>query len=77
MEDRPLTTGEALQYTHGLRLYRGEPIRSIHYHRARQALSRVADRVGPGLGSGRPWLWALKPEFRDWRLRDTAKTDWL
>jgi hypothetical protein len=58
--DRPITTGEAMEYAHCMRLHRGEPIRSIHYHRLRQALDRVADRVGHGLGSGRPWLWRLR-----------------
>jgi hypothetical protein len=58
----PITTSEAMEYTHCLRLYRGEPIRSIHYHRTRQALDRVAERVGHGLGPGRPWLWKLRDD---------------
>jgi hypothetical protein len=33
--DGPITTSEAMEFTHTMRLYRGEPIRSIHYHRAR------------------------------------------
>jgi hypothetical protein len=59
-QGEPITTSQAMEYTHCMRLYRSEPIRSIHYHRARRALERVANRVGHGLGRGRPWLWQLR-----------------
>ena len=32
---------------------------------ARRALVEIAERTGRAEGMGRPWLWRLKPEFRD------------
>jgi hypothetical protein len=60
MEDRPITTTTALEYGYGLHLHQGKRLETRHYRYMRAALARVADRVGHGRGSGRPWLWRLR-----------------
>src|SRR5262245_57724415 len=61
---RALTTSEILEWSHALRLYRGQRSRrdrSNFCTALRRACDRLCDRAGRSeTGRGRPWLWVLK-----------------
>jgi hypothetical protein len=58
----PITTREAMEWAYIRRIHQGKPLTPMHYAYTRRALDRIAERVGHGLGRGRPWLWRLKEE---------------
>jgi hypothetical protein len=58
----PITTTTAMEWAYALRRHQGKPIKTRHYRYMRRALGAIADRVGHGLGPGRPWLWASRSD---------------
>jgi hypothetical protein len=55
-----LTTSELLDWTHARRRLERRTLPLGLYSRTHRTAAQVAERVGHGLGPGRPWLWRLK-----------------
>src|SRR4029453_15992700 len=68
--DEPITTSAALVWAYPRRQRGDKRLDGQQYRYMRRALDRVADRIGHGLGAGRPWLWRLRKEnnqlFASW-----------
>src|SRR6516164_4388932 len=58
------STTEINQWSHALRVHRGERIREGDTWATRRALASIgATRTGRATTRGRPWIWALKDEI--------------
>jgi hypothetical protein len=59
MFQKEVTTRDVIELAHARHIHRGRPIIPRHYQHAREALRRIAVRVGRASRMGRPWLWTL------------------
>jgi hypothetical protein len=58
--DGTITTAQAAQWTHALRLHQGKRMRSGDYANVRRVLAAIADPVSRAGGRGRPILWRAR-----------------